>query len=105
MSHRAREIQGKAADYARILRENLPGLRERYGVVSLGIFGSFVRGEEREDSDLDVLVDYSRLPDLFNFVAMKLELSELLGVKVDLVMKKGLKPRVGKQILADLVLV
>ena len=61
--------------------------------------------QEREDSDLDVLVDYSRLPDLFNFVAMKLELSELLGVKVDLVMKKGLKPRVGKQILADLVLV
>ena len=59
MSHRAIEIQGKVADYARILRENLPGLHERYGVVSLGIFGSFVRGEERPDSALDVLVDFS----------------------------------------------
>ena len=95
------EIKGKAAEYARVLRNNLPELRERYGVDYLGIFGSYVRGEQRDGSDLDVLVGYSQVPDLFDFVALKMHLSELLGVRIDLVMKRGLKPRIGKNILAE----
>ena len=97
------EIPGKAAEYLRILREHLPELRERYGVASLGIFGSYVRGEQQANSDLDVLVEYARATDLFDFVALKLALSELLGVNVDLVMRKGLKPRIGERILAEAV--
>ena len=99
------EMKGIAAQYARVLREHLPELRERYGVESLGIFGSYVRGEKKEGSDLDVLVEYSRLPDLFDFVALKLDLSERLGVQVDLVMKAGLKRRIGQPILDEVALV
>lgn len=103
MNEATPEIQGKAAEFIRLLRDHLPELRERYGVKSLGIFGSYVRGEEQEGSDLDVLVEFSRVPDLFDFVALKLELSELLRVNVDLVMKKGLKQRIGQRILAQVV--
>ena len=60
MSKGRSPLQGKAKEYARILREHLPELRERYGVESLGLFGSYVRGEENEGSDLDVLVEFSR---------------------------------------------
>ena len=103
MDQSAPEVQGKTAEFIRILREHLPELKERYGVESLGIFGSYIRGEEQEGSDLDVLVEYSLLPDLFDFVALKLDISDLLGVSVDLVMKKGLKPRIGRRILAEMV--
>lgn len=84
-----------------ILREHLPELRARYGVRSLALFGSYVRGEQDVDSDLDVLVDYEAPPDLFQFVELEDTLSQLLGVKVDLVMKSALRPRIGKRILAE----
>ncbi len=96
-------IQGKAAEFIRILREHFPELRKRYGVTSLGIFGSYVRGEGGEDSDLDVLVEYSGVPDLFDFVALKQDLSELVEVKVDLVMRDGLKPRIRARVLSEVV--
>ena len=99
------EIQGRAAEFARILREHLPGLKDRYGVDSIGIFGSYIRGEEKDDSDLDVLVDFARVPDLFEFVSLGIDLSELLGINVDLVMKRALKPRIGQRILEEVVLV
>ena len=98
-------FQGKAAKFARILRDHLPELRERYGVESLGLFGSYVRGEEREGSDLDLLVEFIDTPDLFEFVALGQDLSELLSVKVDLVMKRALKPRIGERILEEVVAV
>ena len=103
MSEGRSPLQGKAEEYARVLREHLPELAERYEVESLGLFGSYVRGEQQADSDPDILVEYSRLPDLFDFVALKLDLAELLGVQVDLIMKKGLKPRIGERILAEVV--
>lgn len=82
-----------------------PGLSERYGVESIGIFGSYVRGEAEPESDLDVLVEFSTPPSLFQFVRMKDELSELLGVPVDLVMKSALKPGIGAMILREVVAV
>lgn len=78
---------------------------ERYGVHSLGIFGSYVRGEARPDSDLDVLVEFTTPPTLFEYVRLQNELSERLGVQVDLVMKSALKPVLGKQILEEVVYV
>ena len=97
------EVQRRTAKFFRILREHLPELREQYGVSSLGIFGSYMRGEEREDSDLDVLVEFSRITDLIEFVGLQRELDELLGVDVVLVMKSALKPHIGKRILAEVV--
>ena len=96
-------LEGKAAEFARVLRTHLPELKDRYGVKTLGIFGSHVRGEEREDSDLDVLVEFNRSIGLFGFVRLELYLSVLLGVQVDLVTTRALKRRIGKRILQEVV--
>lgn len=85
----------------RILRREMPYLRERYRVRSLGVFGSFVRGEQRPGSDLDVLVDFDEVPSLLTFANLQNYLSDLLGVPVDLVMREALKPRIGERILDE----
>jgi predicted nucleotidyltransferase len=90
-------------NYIAILRKHLPEIRKRYGVRSLGIFGSFVRGEQQTRSDLDVLVEFDRAPTLFGFIDLGDYLTDLLGVKVDLVMKSALKPAIGSFILAEVV--
>lgn len=76
-------------------------LQAQYHVHTLEVFGSYVRGEEKADSDLDLLVTYSEVPSLFKFIALENYLSDVLGVKVDLVMKDGLKPALGKYILEE----
>ncbi|MGH7495724.1 MAG: nucleotidyltransferase family protein [bacterium] len=87
-----------------ILRQKLPDLRARYGVLSLGVFGSFVRGEQKRRSDLDLLVEFDESElTLFEIVGLERELSSLLGIKVDLVEKGGLKPAIGKHILAEVL--
>jgi uncharacterized protein len=92
------------ARYFALLRERLPELRQRYGVTYLGVFGSYVRNEQEPDSDLDVLFeyDYPHMT-LFTYVGIENELSDYLGVKVDLVHKKGLKPAIGRYILREVV--
>ena len=85
------------------LREELPDLRARYGVEALSIFGSRVQGEARPESDVDVLVEFSRTPGFFGFIELEDELSAKLGVKVDLVMKTALRPRIGRRALAEAV--
>jgi hypothetical protein len=80
----------------RILRKHLPELRERYSVRSLGVFGSYVRGEQKKHSDLDVLVEFEQAPTLLEFVHLKRHLSALVGIPVDLVLKKTLKPNIGR---------
>lgn len=91
------------AQYQALLRRHLPELAARHHVASLGLFGSRVRGQQRPNSDLDVLVSFDRAPSLFQFIALEQELSDLLGVKVDLVMRDSLKPHVGRQVLAEVV--
>ena len=63
---------------------------------SLGVFGSYVRGQQWADSDLDVLVDFSELPSLIKFIDLEDRLRELTGIEIDLVMEDGLKPNIGK---------
>jgi len=86
------------------LRELLPDLYARYGVRSLGIFGSYVRGEQDPESDLDLLVEFDDRPlSLFDVVRLENELSDALGLKVDLVEKRALKPHIGRRILAEVI--
>ena len=89
--------------FQKLLRRELPGLIRRYHVRSLGLFGSYVRHEERRGSDSDVLVSFSQTPSLFRYVELENYLSDLLGVKVDLVMQEALKPRIGQRILREVV--
>jgi len=87
----------------RELREHLPEFRERYGLRSIGVFGSYVRGMQGRRSDLDLLVEFDRAPTLLEFVRLQREISERLGVKADLVMKTALKPSIGARILEEVV--
>lgn len=89
------------AELRGILRQHLPLLRERYGVAWLGLFGSYLRHEAGPDSDLDVLVRFSQTPGLIRFVELENHLSDLLGVRVDLVMAEALKPNIGQRVLAE----
>lgn len=91
------------ARYRDRLRGELPALAARYGVASLGLFGSYLRGTQRPDSDLDVLVTFSDPPGLFRLVELEDHLSELLGVRVDLVLRDSLKPHVGERVLREAV--
>ncbi|MCK4367254.1 MAG: nucleotidyltransferase family protein [Thermoplasmata archaeon] len=85
----------------RKLKENGTVLRDRFKVRKIGIFGSFARGEQEATSDIDILVDFREPVSLIDFVALERHLSEILGRKVDLVMKSALKPRIGKHILRE----
>ncbi len=89
------------AELIEALRSMLPDLRERYGVASIALFGSYVRQEQRLDSDLDLLVAFKEAPGLLKFIELENYLSDTLGVKVDLVMKDALKPRIGERILRE----
>jgi len=73
------------------LRAELPTLRERYDVDRLGICGSYVRGEQTDDSDLDLLVTFTETPGLLDFVGLKQHLEDTLGLSVDLGMPDALK--------------
>ena len=85
------------------LAERKEELRRRYHVKEIGIFGSYVRGEESPKSDLDILVDFDVPIGMFTFVELEDYLSEVLGVRVDLVPREGLKPNIGKRVLAEVV--
>lgn len=93
------------AEVRRILQDQKAYLAERYGVAEIGIFGSYVRGEQRADSDLDILIELERPAriSLIDLVELELYLSDLLGIKVDLAIKKNLKPRIGERILQEAI--
>ena len=86
-----------------ILRERLPSLIREYHVATLEVFGSYVRREQSKNSDLDLLVTFSKTPSLLKFIRLENELSDALGIKVDLVMKDSLKPHIGQRILHDAI--
>ena len=95
-----------AAEVTRIrqvLKAHMPALRETYHVASLSLFGAYVRGEQQPGSDLGILVTFDEMPSLLAFVDLKLTLSDLLGVEVDLVMRSALKPHIGERILDEAV--
>ena len=97
-------MEPKTLDQIRaVLRDLLPTLRVQYHVSSLAVFGSYVRHAARESSDVDLLVSFSDPPGLLRFVELESLLSARLGVKVDLVMRDALKPRVSRRVLAEAV--
>lgn len=79
-------------DVCRILRQHQEELHGRYGVKSLQVFGSVARDEAAAGSDADLLVEFSRAPGFDGYMDLKFRLEELLGCRVDLVMRKALKP-------------
>jgi len=87
-----------------IKQKTLPIL-QRYRVKRAGLFGSYVRGEMREDSDIDILVEIERDISLLDFVGIKLEIEEALGRKIDLVEYSTIKPLLKERILNEQVVI
>ena len=103
MSTTTADLPPKAAEFARILQEYMPELEREYGVASLALFGSYVRGEEREDSDLDVLVDFRITPSLLDLASLQRNLSDHLHTSIDLVPKSCLRETISARILREAV--
>jgi uncharacterized protein len=88
-----------------VLAINKAELENKYKIKEIGIFGSYARHEQHKKSDLDVLVTFTETPDLFQFIELENLLTDILGVKVDLVMKEALRPQFKDRILNETVYV
>ena len=75
------------------LRQKKPELEKRYSLSELGVFGSYARGDQQQTSDIDILVDFSSRIDGFQYIRMAHELEDLLEQKIDVVSRKGIKPK------------
>ncbi|CUS81656.1 hypothetical protein JGI7_01871 [Candidatus Kryptonium thompsonii] len=94
------------AEIKEVISSHLNEIREKFGVKELGVFGSYVRGEQSEISDIDVLVEFEQGKKTFdNYMDLKFYLEDLLGVEVDLVIKSAIKPKLKEYILKEVVYV
>jgi predicted nucleotidyltransferase len=88
-----------------IINENKKLLEDRYKVKEIGVFGSFVSGEQKRGSDVDILVDFYEVPDLFEFINLERYLQGILKKKVDLVRKPVVRKELKEKILREVVYV
>ena len=89
-------------DILDILKKNNVQL-EAFGVKRIGLFGSFIRGQQRDTSDIDLLVDFDPSQKNFdNFIALSFFLEDLLGRKVEIVTKESLSPYIVPHILSEI---
>lgn len=90
-----------------VLKTLKPNLTEKYGVETIGVFGSFTKGQQTPKSDIDVLVTFKKEahPGLFEFMALEEFLTKKLGTKVDIGTKDSLKPHIGKHILKEVIMI
>ncbi|MBF0532533.1 MAG: nucleotidyltransferase family protein [Candidatus Omnitrophica bacterium] len=83
------------------LKEHKCKLCQEFNIKRLGIFGSYVRGEQKRKSDIDILVSFSATPGLFDYMKIENHLSDVLKKKVDLVMKGALKSTIAKNVMRE----
>lgn len=86
-----------------VLKKYKEELVEKYSVKEIGLFGSYVRGEQKKRSDVDVMVEFNEAPDLLKFLEMERYLESILGLKVDLVRKKAIREELKDIILNEVV--
>jgi len=93
-------------DIQAFLQERKNDLAEKFGVIEIAIFGSYARGEQRKDSDVDLIVDFKEGWKTFdNYMDLKFYLEELFGKKVDLVIKSAINPRIKPFIMEEAIYV
>ncbi|MFH1859460.1 MAG: nucleotidyltransferase family protein [bacterium] len=88
-----------------ILRENLEFFSNRYQVSSIGIFGSYVREEQKKESDIDILVEFNKPISLLKLVNLENFLTDFIGIKVDIIPKEDIRPELREAILSEVVYV
>ncbi len=84
-----------------IIKNSKQEMQAQFGVAKVGLFGSYVREQQKKKSDIDILVSFSREIDLFDFIDLREFLENRLHQKVDLVMESALKPTIGRRILSE----
>jgi uncharacterized protein len=94
-----------AQDIINKLVELKPTLIERYHVKEISLFGSFVRKEQSEDSDIDILAEFDNNADLFDLIGLELYLEDIFEREVDVVPKQALRPELRESILQQIVTV
>jgi predicted nucleotidyltransferase/DNA-binding XRE family transcriptional regulator len=100
---RLARLSGPVGRRVRRRRHDLVAAAARYGASNLRVFGSVARGEDRPDSDVDILADMPAGLGMFGLLQLQAELETILGAHVDLVPAAGLKPDVGSRVAVDLV--
>lgn len=85
------------------LSSEIPFLRNRFHVKSIGIFGSLVHGDSTEQSDIDIVVEFESPIGFFDFIRLENYLSKVLGKRVDLISKKAIKPVLKEDILKEVI--
>ncbi|VVB86235.1 Nucleotidyltransferase domain protein [uncultured archaeon] len=88
-----------------ILKKQKPAIRKKYGVREIGIFGSYVRGEQKKKSDVDVLVEFEKPISLLKLVNLENFLADLIETKVDVVPKEDIRYELKERILKEVVYV
>lgn len=86
-------------------QENFKTMYKKYGIDYLGLFGSSARGETTPESDVDLLIDFNEVKSLFDLARIKLSFQDILGKKVDLVLRKDIKKTLKPYIMKDLITV
>ena len=86
-----------------LIQKHKSSLARQYSVKAVGVFGSYARGNQRECSDIDILVEFTKTPDFFKFLRLEKFLKRMLGVKVDLVTPKALKPVLKDMIMKETI--
>jgi len=86
-----------------VIIQHKEDLKRNFKVKEIGIFGSFVRGEQKRGSDVDILVEFEEPIGFFQFLDLEEYLTKLIGIKVDLVSKGALKPIIGEKILKEVI--
>ena len=86
-----------------ILNKHRDELREKYKITEIGIFGSYIRGDQKKESDLDVLVEFSEPVSLLDLIGAENYISDLIGRKVDLVPREDIRPELKQVILDEVV--
>ena len=85
------------------LKQHRPEIKDRFAIKDLAIFGSVARDEAKGDSDIDILVAFEGRTDFDRFMELRFYLEDLLGVRVDLVTQKALRPQIRPNIEKDLI--
>jgi len=91
------------AEVINVLKKYKTELYKKYNIKTLGIFGSYARGEENPESDIDILVEYEITPGFFKFIDLEDELSKIFNRKIDLVTKPALKELIKDDILKEVI--
>ncbi len=88
-----------------IIIQHKDELRDKYKILEIGIFGSYIRGEQKRKSDIDILVRFDEPVSLLEWVSAENYLSDLLKIKVDMVPEEDVRPELKKRILKEVVYV